>query len=132
MSLSDAKRLLQWNVVTEALVHAGVDAEVIALVEQARHVSDTVHSVAQVLLGGADVKQTRNYVKVEMVGMLPPFERAYVELVRPGGKTSHELREMLRDRLSHIRKLLADGSPTDGMREGIIQGTDEDLARESP
>ncbi len=132
MSLLDAKRMLQWKVVTEALAEAGVDAETIALVGKAKEVDETVHSIAQVLLGGADVKRAKNYIKVEMVGMLPPFERAYVELIRPGGKTSHELREMLRERLEHVRGLLRGGPPTDALREGIIEGINEDLATEAP
>jgi hypothetical protein len=132
MSLSDAKRVLQWKVVTEALAEAGVDADVIALVEHARAVDETVHVMAQALLGGADAKQVRNYIKAELVGMLPPFERAYVELTRPNGKTSHELRQLLRDRLTHVRRLLSEGCPTDGLREGLVQGIDEDLATEAP
>lgn len=132
MGLSDAKRLLQWSVVTEALTDAGVDAETIALVESARAVNETVHHMARALLGGADAKQAKNYIKVEMVGMVPPFERAYVELVRSGGKTSHELREMMRDRLTHVRRLLDEGCPNDGRREGMIQGIDLDLATEAP
>lgn len=132
MSLSDARRLLQWNVVMEALASAGVDAETVKLVESAKTVDETINALARTLLGGADTKQAKNYVKVEMVGMIPPFERAYVELVRPGGKTSHELRELLRDRLVHIRRLLSEGTPTDGLREGVIQGIDADLALEAP
>lgn len=132
MSLSDAKRLLQWNVVTEALTDAGVDAETIALVESARAVNETVHHMARALLGGADAKQAKNYIKVEMVGMVQPFERAYVELVRPGGKTSHELRELLRDRLVCVRGILAGGGAPEVILNGIIQGIDEDLAAEAP
>lgn len=132
MSLSDAKRMLQWKVVTEALAAANVDAETIALVEHARAVDETFHMMAQALLGGSDAKQVKNYIKVEMVGMLPPFERAYVELTRPSGKTSHELRVLLRDRLTNVRRLLSEGCPTDGLREGMIQGIDEDLATEAP
>jgi hypothetical protein len=116
----------------EALTDAGVDAETIKLVEHARGVDETVYSMACALLGGTDAKQAKNYIKVEMVGMLPPFDRAYIELVRPGGKTSHELRELLRDRLAHVRRLLSDGAPTDGLREGVLQGIDADLATEAP
>jgi hypothetical protein len=132
MSLSDAKRMLQWKVVTEALEAADVSADVLALVEQARNVNETVNMAAQTLIVGADTKQAKNYIKVEMVGMLPPFERAYVELIRPNGKTSHELRELLRSRLRHVRYMLSQGCPTDGLREGIIQGIDEDLTAEAP
>jgi hypothetical protein len=99
MGLSDAKRVLQWRVVTEALAEANVDAEIVAIVEHARAVDETVYMMARGLLGGADAKQVKNYIKVELVGMTPPFERAYVELVKPGGKTSHELRELMRDML---------------------------------
>lgn len=127
MSLKDAKRLLQWNVVMEALSAAEVDAETVAMVEQARHVSDVAHSLTTVLLGTADAKQTKNYVKVEMVGLIAPFERAYVELVRPGGKTSHELREMLRDRLKNLREWFAARGVED-----VVQGIDETLAAEAP
>lgn len=132
MSLSDAKRTLQWNVVMEALAAAGVDADTVALVESSRDASRVFHSMASMLMGAADVAHAKNYVKVEMTGLVVPFERAYVELVRPGGKTSHELREMFRDRLTHVRKLLAEGSPHDWLREGIIQGIDEDLAADAP
>lgn len=132
MSLSDAKRMLQWKVVTEALVEANVDPEIVELVERARAVEEVVHAMAHTLLGVADAKQAKNYVKVEMVGMIPPFEKAYVELIRPGGKSSHELRELLRDRLTHVRHLLSQGQPNDGLREGLIQGIDEDLATEAP
>lgn len=132
MSLGDAKRALQWNVVTEALAAAEVDAEVIELVEHARAVNEIIQSMTSMLLSCSDSKQVKNYIKVEMTGMLPPFERAYIELIRPSGKTSHELRNLLRDRLTHVRYLLSKGQPTDGLREGIIQGIDEDLATEAP
>ena len=132
MSLKDAKRMLQWKVVTETLADANVDAETISLVEQARAASETANMMAQALIVGSDAKLAKNYIKVEMVGMLPPFDRAYVELIRPAGKTSHELRELLRDRLAHVRRVLSEGCPTDGLREGIIQGIDEDLALEAP
>lgn len=132
MSLSDARRVLQWSVVMEALEAAEVDAETIAIVEHARHVDETVNSMARVLLGGADASATKNYVKVEMVGMVPPFERAYVELVRPGGKTSHELRELLRDRLNIVRRVLAVSVEDEALRKGIFAGIDEDLAKEAP
>ena len=132
MSLSDAKRMLQWKVITEALTEAGLDADLLALVEHARHVHETVNMVASGLLGGADTERAKNYIKVEMVGMVPPFERAYIELTRPGGKTSHELRELLRDRLIHVRDMLAIGCPSDGLRKGLIDGINEDLAAEAP
>lgn len=132
MSLSEARRILQWNVVMEALASAGVDAETIGVVENARAVDRTVMSAAHVLLGIADGKQAKNYVKVEMSGMTPPFDRAYVELIRPGGRTSHELRELLRERLVHVRRLLAESCPRDAVREGIVLGIDEDLAAERP
>jgi hypothetical protein len=124
--------MLQWKVVTEALTAAGVDTETMALVEHARATDETVNMAAQVLLRSADEKQAKNYVKVEMIGLVPPFERVYVELVRPGGKTSHELRELLRDRLCHVRTALIAGTPTDAFREGLCEGIAEDLATEAP
>jgi hypothetical protein len=132
MSLSSAKRLLQWNAIHEAMEAAGLDAETVKLVEQARAISETIMVLTDTLTGSADIKQAQNYVKVEIGGLLPPFERAYVELVRPGGKTSHELREMLRDRLTGIRGLLAEGQPHHWTVEGMIHGIDEDLAKEAP
>lgn len=128
MSLTDAKRVLQWQVVTEALTEAGIDTDTIALVEHARHIHETVYSMVRALLGGADAKQAKNYVKVETVGLIPPFDRIYIELTRPGGKTSHELRELLRERLQEVRRKLAEGEPS----ESIIDGIDEDLAKEAP
>ena len=132
MSLRDAKRVLQWQVVSDALVEAGVDAETVALVEHARAIDDTVHATAQTLLGLADAKQAKNYVKVELVGLVPPFERAYVELVRPDGKTSHELREMLRDRLMHVRKIVEPGDLDHRDCVTIVNGIDQDLQKEAP
>lgn len=132
MSLSDARRELQWTAVMDTLAAADVDADTIKLVELARDASTLVHGLTGMLLGGADKQAAKNYVKFEMVGLIAPFERAYVELVRPGGKTSHELRELLRSRLEHVRALLSEGPPTDGLRQGLIEGIDEDLAREAP
>lgn len=133
MSLSDAKRVLQWNVVIEALRDAGVGQETMDLVESAKQYQEVVTSMARVLIGTADAQQAKNYVKVEMVGLVAPFERVYVELVRPGGKTSHELRELLRSRLTHIRSCLGDDSiRLEAFRQGMIAGIDEDLATEVP
>lgn len=132
MSLNDAKRVLQWNVVTAALTEAGVDAETLAMVEHAQHVSDIVYSFARMLMGSADAKQPKNYVKVEMVGFPAPFDRAYVELVRPGGKTSHELRELLRGHLEYLRGMLATGASSNSSRNALISGIDETLAKEAP
>jgi hypothetical protein len=132
MSLQDAKRLLQWKVVMEALSAAGVDAETIKVVESARQAGDVVQSMTQMLLGSVDTKQAKNYVKFEMVGLTLPFERVYVELVRPNGKTSHELRGLLRARLMHVHAKLAEGTPSDGLRAGLIEGIASDLAEEAP
>lgn len=133
MSLSDAKRLVQWSKVLTVLQDAGVDAEAIALVERARAVNDVVQSMTTMLIGAADVQQPKNYIKVDMVGLVPPFDRAYVELVRPGGKTSHELRELMRDWLVHIRDCLLDKHiNNEAFRQGMIQGTDEVLKAEAP
>lgn len=132
MGLSEAKRALQWNVVMEAITAAGVDDDIIKMVEAARDASTLIHGLTGMLLGGADKQAAKNYVKFEMVGLIAPFERAYVELVRADGKTSHELRDLLRRRLEHVRALLSEGTPTDGQRQGMIEGIDEDLAKESP
>jgi len=132
MSLLDAKRVFQWNVVMEALIAAGVDAEITAMVEGARQAGDTAQALAAMLLGSADTKQTRNYVKFEVVGMISPFERAYVELTRAGGKTSHELREMLRAKLTLVRSLLAEGPLQEGLCKTVVVGIDELLTEEAP
>ncbi len=116
-----------------ALADAGVDEDTVKLVESARHIDTTVHLMARALIGAADAKQAKNYIKVEMVGLVPPFERAYVELVRHGGKTSHELRELLRDKLEHVRRMLADGGAlTPGRCTGLVEGIDDVLAVEAP
>lgn len=132
MSLQDAKRLLQWNVVMSALADADIDAETIAVVESARHTSEIVKALAGTLQASADAKQAKNYVKVDMVGMVAPFDRAYIELVRPGGKTSHELRELLRSRLQHVRNCLTSDDILDVFRADLIQSIDEDLTAEAP
>ncbi len=133
MSIEDAKRELQWHVVREALAAAGVDDDLVVMVERAKAIEITVHAMARTLTGAADTSQARNYVKVEMVGLIPPFDRAYVELVRPGGKTSHELREMMRDRLEHVKRCLLDPSiDNEAFRRGIIMGIDLDLSKETP
>lgn len=131
MSLQDAHRLLRWNVVMEALTAAGADAETTAMVEHARQAGELVYGLAGMLIGGADTKKAKNYVKVEMVGLIAPFERAYVELVREGGKTSHELRTLLRDKLGHVRALLSKGSLQE-LCTDMVAGIDEILAEEAP
>ena len=132
MSLRDAQRLLRWNVVTEALTAAGVDGETIAMVEQSRQAGDLAQGMAAMLIGGADKKQAKNYVKFEMVGLVSPFERVYVELVRDGGKTSHELRNLLRDKLARARSLLAEGPLLEPLRAALLASIDEVLAAEAP
>jgi hypothetical protein len=126
------KRELQWGVVMAALADAGADEDTVKLVQFARNAGDMVRGMTSMLVGSADTAAAKNYVKVEMVGLVPPFERAYVELVRPGGKTSHELRELLRDRLTHVRYMLSEGDLSDARRQGIMHGIDEDLAKERP
>jgi len=135
MSLTDVKRMLQWNLVMEALAAAGIDEETIKLVEFSRSAGDLIHGMMKMLVGSADAVQTKNYVKVEIVGLFAPFDRAYVELVRPGGKTSHGLREILRNRISFIRTVLVsrtDELSLEAFRTGMIAGIDADLAAESP
>jgi len=132
VSLHDAKRALEWNVITSALTEAGIDKELISIVERARSTDETINSAARVLIGCADAKQAKNYVKFEIVGVPLPFDRAYVELTRPGGQTSHGLRELLRDRLMHVRRTLAAGDLTERMIQDLVAGIDEDLAREAP
>ena len=133
MSLSDAKLQLQWAVVEQALAEANVDADVRALVENAKHIHGAIMGMMQVLLGIANVEAPKNYVKIEMTGMVPPFERAYVELVRPGGATSHELRALLRERLTCIEGQLTDHDiKSDAFREGMLIAIRRDLAKELP
>lgn len=133
MSLEDARQMLRWNTVMEALVLAKVDAETIEMVKGARDTAIMVHSMASALLICADRERPRNYIKVDMVGMLPPFDRAYIELIRPGGKTSHELRELLRDRLMIARRWISDNLLIgEEDRSKRIQAIDDVLAVESP
>lgn len=129
MGLRDAKEELQWGVVTEALRAADVDADTMNMVEQARNSYRVFHSLGSMLIGSADQKQAKNYVKVEMHGLISPFERVYVELVRPDGKTSHELREMLRGGFVRVRNLLARGTESTSQ---VIEEIDEMLASEAP
>lgn len=132
MSLRDAKRELQWGVVMAALADAGVDEETVKLVQFSRNAGDTVRGMASMLIGSADTAAPKNYVKVEMVGLVPPFERAHIELVRPGGKTSHELRELLRARLLAVRARLAGSAIDDEARDVLIHGIDEVISAEAP
>lgn len=131
MGLNEARRAIQWNEVMQALAEAGVDAETVKLVEAARTYGDLAHWLARMLLESSDPGQPKNYLKFDMVGLTVPFDRAYVELVRPGGKTSHELRELLRRRLASVRRMLAEGPPDDALLQGVIAGIDEDLATEA-
>lgn len=131
MGLSEAKSALQWNAVFEALAAAGIDTDTVELVKKFRSLSVIVESAASLLQGSTDTAHAKNYIKVELVGMLPPFDRAYVELIRPGGKSSHALRELLRNRLVHVHTLLSEGTPLPALREGIMLGIAEDLAAES-
>jgi hypothetical protein len=132
MSLRDAQRVLRWDVVMEALTAAGVDSETRAMVEQARQANDVAQGLAGMLIGGADTRQAKNYVKFEMVGLVGPFDRVYAELVREGGKTSHELRVLLRDKLGRVRQLLAEGPLLEALRTSLLASIDAVLAEETP
>lgn len=132
MSLANAQRILQWNVVHQALHKENLGDEIFDLVENARNVYETVQTMAAVLQGTTDEQQVKNYIKVELTGMTPPFDRAYIELVRPGGKTSHQLREMLRARLVHVRMMLEEGDLRGDINDELLTLICADLAAEAP
>lgn len=133
MSLRDGQRLLRWNAVMAALEAAGLDEETVDMVKSARVSGDTVNAFVDLLIGSADTKAAKNYVKVDVVGLIAPFERAYVELIRPGGKSSHELREMMRVRLLHLKECLSSSNlKFDAFKEGMISGINETLEAEKP
>lgn len=134
MSLEDRRRLLCWASVKEALQAAGLDEETRNMVEQAHQVDKLMQHMTRMLLDNADTKQVKNYIKFEMVGLTTPFARVYVELIREGGKTSHDCRELLRKRLEGVRGLLLDEGPKlrEALWEGMLAGIDETLSEVVP
>src|ERR1700750_1144333 len=121
MEVDEVKSEAQWNVVMEALAAANVSTETVELVRKYRALSSLIESAGILLQKSADVEHAKNYIKIDMVGMLPPFDRAYIELLRPEGKSSHELRLLLRKRLKHIHYLLLAGTPSVALQEEMIK-----------
>lgn len=122
--------------VLDALKAAGVDEETVAMVAKARSVDDVFAAMVTMLVGTADQTAAKNYGSFEIHGSVLPFERIYVEALKPGGKTSHELRELLRRRLDHVKRHLEMLDRGDSLSPatvaGLISGIDDDLKLEAP
>lgn len=104
MSLADAKRAMGWIRAAEAMKAAGIDEETIATLEKGQQCWDMVTGLTQMLYASADASKAKNFVSVQIAGLDAPWDRAYVELMRPGGKTPTELLGM---RVAQIKELIA-------------------------
>ena len=96
--LNDAKRDLAQHkaereqlgpalVIAQQIHRKGVTPEVIAGYEMIQTAVTTLVLNADHAIG------IKNYVEFQLAGLRVPFDRAAVHLVRPGGKTPHELRQ---------------------------------------
>ena len=56
----------------------------------------------------ADVTSAKNYVEFGFGGMTLPFDRAAITLIRPGGKTPHELLFASQAEVAALRKTIED------------------------
>lgn len=118
--------------VLDALQAAGVDDETRKMVEQAKSAGDMIQVMMAMLLGSADHKQAKNYASFQVEGLTMPFKRAYVELLRDGGLTSHEIREQLCTALVNVREkllLIASSSPA---RDDVVAYIDEQVEKGRP
>ncbi len=70
--------------IAEMLASKNVTPEAIAGYEM-------IQGAIKALMVAADHAEAKNYIEITMVGLLPPFDRAAIQLVRPGGKTPMEL-----------------------------------------
>jgi hypothetical protein len=69
----------------------------------------------------ADETAARNYMSIQMVGLPAPFDRATIELIRPGGKTPHERAE------EFVRRcVLAMHRIADDVQRGKVAGGDRE------
>lgn len=75
------------RVIAEQLAGKNITPEVIAGYEM-------IQTAVTALLVSADRDAAKNYIEITLDGVRAPFDRAAVHLIRPGGKTPHELRLM--------------------------------------
>jgi hypothetical protein len=68
----------------------------------------------------ADETAARNYMSIQMVGIQAPFDRATIELIRPGGKTPHERAEENKQLVR--RCILAMHRLADDVQRGKVAG----------
>lgn len=56
---------------------------------------DMLQLAVTTLMITADRSTAKNYIEIVMSGLLPPFDRAAIHLIRPGGKTPMELQRLV-------------------------------------
>lgn len=84
------------RVIAEQLAKKNVTPEVIAGYEM-------IQGAVSALMLAADHAEAKNYIEITMAGLHPPFDRAAIHLVRPGGKTPHEVRLAAESEIGGLR-----------------------------
>ncbi len=76
--------------------------------EHAMLLYEGVRACLHALRVSADVTSAKNYVEFGFAGMTLPFDRAAITLIRPGGKTPHELLAASQAEVAALRKTIED------------------------
>jgi len=74
------------RIIAEQLANKGVTPQAIAGYEM-------IQTAVMALQMSADKDAAENYVEITLGGLHAPFDRAAIHLIRPEGKSPHELRE---------------------------------------
>lgn len=112
MTMDNARRQVARMKALDLLREAGTKDDVVDALERELTAGDMVMGAVHMLVAHADQGGARNYVKMECVGLPLPFDRVNIELMRPGGKTPHELKEEALGTLHTALILLQSVPPT--------------------
>lgn len=105
-AMARLRRVARVNEALGVLRDAGTDEETMAAVESGIQTHDMFQHLMGMINMWADPAQPGNYVALKMVGMMAPFDRAAIELIRPGHMDSAELCEQLKTQLRRAIALL--------------------------
>lgn len=81
--------------IAEQLAAKNITPEIIAGYEM-------IQTAVQALLVSADRSSAPNYIEITMSGLMLPFGRAAIHLIRAGGKTPAELQRRAEDELGGV------------------------------
>lgn len=84
------------KVIAEQLAKKNVTPETIAGYEM-------LQTVVTSLMWASDRSAAKNYIEIVMDGLMAPFDRAAIHLIRPGGRTPNELQREAENELGGAR-----------------------------